>query len=246
MDDIYLTSIKKKAKKYEIIIRDNSDSYQFKISEDLLIDSSFFSYRSLSKEEYKAFLNKLPLDSLVFEGEKYLDRKDRSEREVKDHLMSFSSDSLLLNEAIEILKRKGLINDSVFLERYVNYAITIKKDGRLKIENQLTLYGLKDSFYYPEDLLKSNIKDLSLQYNESLKGVPYRAKIDKTKRYLLSKGYTERDIDKHFFISFIEKEDEGQSFKKELDKLKRKTDDIHKIKDALRKKGYSRELIDSV
>lgn len=246
MKEIYLTSIKKIKKLYELIFKVDEESYAIKVSEDLVIEERFFQPKKIDYLDYQAFLNKLPLDSLSYAAIKYVEKKMRSEKEVREHLLSHSNDLNLIDQAIKILKTKHLIDDESFIKSYLDYAIDVKKDGRLKIESGLQLYGIKYIVDYPINKMKENIVYLLNKFNIQTKNTTYKEKIIKAKKYLLSKGYTESDIDKCFDSSLITSEDEAKLFQKELAKLKRKEKDNEVIKTKLLKKGFSRKLIDSI
>ena len=245
--DIYLSKIKKQSKRYEIEIRVDKDTYEFKITDDLLIEMMFLSPKPLKESEYKNFLNKLPLDSLVYEGIKFIDRKMRSEKEVKEHLYSLSSSISLVEDAIDRLKSKNLINDNNYKDAYLEYAIYTKKDGRLRIVESLSSLGLNTSFDYPIDALKDNIKVLSTKYIQKNSDIPYKTLVNKTKLHLMSKGYTEGEINSFMNISIISKGNDKDIIKKDFRKLKPKyKDDKDKLKAALLRKGYSLSLIEEV
>ncbi len=245
--DIYLSKIKKQSKRYEIEIKVDKDTYEFKITDDLLIEMMFLSPKPLKESEYKNFLNKLPLDSLVYEGIKFIDRKMRSEKEVKEHLYSLSSSISLVEDAIDRLKSKNLINDNNYKDAYLEYAIYTKKDGRLRIIESLSSLGLNTSFDYPIDALKDNIKILSTKYIQKNSGIPYKTLVNKTKLHLMSKGYTEGEINSFMNISIISKGNDKDIIKKDFRKLKPKyKDDKYKLKAALLRKGYSLSLIEEV
>lgn len=245
--DIYLSKIKKQSKRYDVDIRVDNETYSFKITDDLLIEMMFLSPKPLKESEYKTFLNKLPLDSLVYEGIKFVDKKMRSEKETKDHLYSLSSSMSLVDDAIRILKRKNLINDERYKGAYLEYAIYTKRDGRIRIAENLSNLGLNSYFDYPLDALKDNIKVLSSKYIQKNNDIPYKTLIMKTKMHLLSKGYTEGEIDRFLNISLVSKGNDSDLIQKDYKKLNMKyKDNPDKLKQALLRKGYSLSLIEKV
>ena len=245
--NIYLSKIKKQSRRYNIEIRVDKDVFEFKITDDLLIEMMFLSPKPLKESEYKNFLNKLPLDSLVYEGIKYIDKKMRSEKEVREHLYTLSTSYTLVDDTIDRLKSKNLINDENYKDTYLEYAIYSKRDGRLRIIENLSFLGLSTYFDYPIDALKDNIKHLSQKYIEKNYDVPYKTLINKTKIFLMSKGYTEGEIDKFMNISSVPKENDEEIIKKDYRKLKPKyKDDKDKLKTALLRKGYSLSLVEKV
>ena len=245
--DIYLSNIKKQSKRYEIDIKVDGKTFSFKISEDLLIEMMFFSTKPLKESEYKNFLNKLPLDSLVFEGERYIDKKIRSEKEIREHLYSLSTSQSLVDEAIKRLKKKNLIDDVSYKAAYLEYAIYSRRDGRIKIANDLISLGLNQYFEYPIDALKDNINALSIKYAQKNHDVPYKTLINKMKIHLLGKGYTETEIDKYMNVQSVPKGNDDELIKKDYRKLKEKyKDNVEKIKISLQRKGYSLNTIEKM
>jgi len=246
--EITLFSIKKKAKRYEVGIQDGNQKFFFKISEDLLIECHLLSYKKLSEVEYLTFLNKIPLDSLVFEGLKYLNKKSYSEKELFDHLYHLSPSKDLVDSAISILKNKGLVDDSAFLKNYLDYAMNVKKEGRKKILLQMSLYGLSNqSFFYPEDILRENVIFLTKKYNEQTKNLPKKMKIDRCKAFLIGKGYSEEDLEHYFDFRLISADDEIKMIQKDYRKLSSKfKNDYSKIQSNLLRKGYSSYSISKV
>ena len=242
----FLDSIKKKNRRYEIVINDESFKTTYKIREDLLIEMKFLSPKEIKEEEYKLFLSKLPLDSLIYEGEKYSDKKLRTSKEVKDHLKEITNDESMINEVVEVLKKESLLNDSSYKKAYLEYAIYTKRDGRVKISNDLVKLGLNSSFEYDKDALKENIDVLTKKYASKDNKTPFNKLVLKTKKYLLSKGYTEDEINKYLNISLIPKNSGVDNLESDYKKAKAKYNDKQKIRLFLLRKGYGFNSIEKM
>ena len=106
MDDIRIASIKKDKGSYKLIIIKDNEETKYSITEDLLIESRFLSLRKLSIEEYKLFLSKLPLDYLLLTSIKYLDKRIKSEKEMKEYLLNHTTSLDMINVIIDKLKIK--------------------------------------------------------------------------------------------------------------------------------------------
>ena len=247
MSNYRLISIKKVSGRYEVGIKANDETYYFKISEDLLIESRFFSEKDLSEQEYSSFLSKIPLDSLIYDAEKYADRKMRTEKEVKDHLFEKTTSKTMVDKAIEVIKKKGLINDEAYKSSYIEYAIYSRRDGILKISQDLKQLGINPGYIdYPIDALKDNLKTLTVKYSSGRKE-PKQALFQKLKIYLMARGYTESEIDKYVSYSMIPSINEEDLIVNEYKKLKQKyKGDNEKIRDSLRRKGFSSSLIRNI
>ena len=241
----YLDSIKKKNRRYEIVINDENYKTTYKIREDLLIEMKFLSLKEIKEDEYKLFLSKLPLDSLIYEGEKYTDKKLRTKKEVKEHLKEITNDESLIDEVIKVLKKENLINDESYKKAYLEYAIYTKREGRNKISNDLVKLGLNSSFDYDINALKDNIDFLTKKYASKDNKTPYNKLVLKTKKFLLSKGYTEDEINKYLNYSLIPKNNKAD-INEDYKKAKAKYSDKQKIKMFLLRKGYGFNSVEQI
>jgi len=82
----------------------------------------------------------------------FLERRDRTEREVIKKLtdVGFSEDSI--EKALEKLREAGLVNDADYAERYLE-SLKAKGRGRLRISAEMRRKGL------PETLVRNTLED---------------------------------------------------------------------------------------
>ncbi len=203
MSEIYLNQIKKLKNSYKVSIRCDNDSFDFVISDDLLIRLNFLKPKKLSDSEYKALLNSLPYDSIFLDGLKYATRKRRTIKEIKEHLREKTSSDELIQDVINDLSKRNILNDEDYLNSYLEYAIYYKRDGYLKIVNDLMERGISKPFNYPIDQLKENIEVLTKKFVLSSKDMNKDLRIMKAKLYLKRRGYTDDDISKYFNSSLV-------------------------------------------
>jgi len=242
-----ITFIKKEKSKYTIkIVTDNTES-TFKISEDLLIDSKFISLKEITDDELKAFMNKLPADSLLLDALKFTDKKMRTKKEIIDHLKEITSSNSLIDGVIEALEKKGLINDENYFKLITDYMVNEKMYGPLKVNQELYDLGLdKFNYYYDKNKLDENIKTLTIKFNLKDNSKNLQSKILKAKRFLLSKGYTIDSINSLFNSSLIKVTNESTNLIKDYEKLALKENDKKNIKFKLMQKGYSIKDIEGI
>ena len=131
MNDIKITFIKKEKGSYKVNILSNDIESKYNITEDLLIESRFLSLRNLTIEEYNLFLSKLPLDYLVLTSIKYLDKRVKSEKEMREYLLNHTSSNEMIDIVIEKLKKKRMLDDELYKKSLLNELIYYKRDGRL-------------------------------------------------------------------------------------------------------------------
>ena len=269
MSNTRITFIKKDKGSYKVNIIHDDTELKFTITEDLLIESRFLSLKEIKEEEYNLFLSKLPKDYLLLTSLKYLDKRVKSEKEMREYLLNhtqiidliifwtqFDLNILtnndistimidLINQTIDSLKKKNLLDDESYKTSLINELIYYKRDGRLLIMNKLSNAGLNDNFIYPLDALKDNLDKLTVIFDKKNHDLSYQDKINKLKVYLLRKGYTDEDL-RYINYHLITKTNEISNLEKELEKLKKRFDDNNRIYQELLKKGYSSKDIDKI
>jgi len=145
----------------------------------------------------------------------FLERRDRTEREMHGKLIGagFSEDAV--SETLERLKENGLVNDESYAERYLQ-ALMAKGRGRLMIAREMRRKGLE------EELVRNTIEDgLSAEdefdmakdaARRCLKGMneekDIRKKTAKVSRRLASLGFTWDVIGSAIRAVRIEEEDD--------------------------------------
>ena len=245
MNEIKITFIKKEKGSYKVNILSNDIESKYNITEDLLIESRFLSLRNLTIEEYNLFLSKLPLDYLALTSIKYLDKRVKSEKELREYLLTHTSSNEMIDIVIEKLKKKKMLDDELYKKSLLNELIYYKRDGRLLINQKLNERGLSSDFIYPLDALKDNIDKLTIAFDKKNYDLSNQEKINKLKIYLLHKGYTERDINNNLDFKLLTTSNELSNLKRDFEKLKKRYDDKEKITIELLKKGYSnRDIIE--
>ncbi|MBP5343384.1 RecX family transcriptional regulator [bacterium] len=239
---IRIESIRKEKRIYTIKIQKDFDTFTFKITEDLLIESRFLSLKEITNEEFTNFLNRLPYDQILQQGIKYLEKKPHSKKETSDHLREYTSSSSIIKEVINTLEKKNYLNDEYYKQTLIDYEIYEKHSGENIITMKLKENKLSPEFLYPDDIKKQNILYLTNKFNQTSKKESRKIKIEKCKIFLLRKGYKEEDISKYFDESKIDSCD-NELIKIEKERLLKKyAGDTIKVKKALIRKG----LIDNI
>jgi regulatory protein len=169
------------------------------------LDEDLFNY--LIKENQKYFLRKKGLDLLA--------RRAHSSFELKIKLMQRKYERELIDELINELLSKNILNDKDFALQYAIERITIRKIGKQKLRAELIKKGIHqdiiseviDSLDMAEDfenaLLLARKKMKSLQNRKTEK----KKSVQKIISYLLTKGYeyeTAKIVVKRLDISELE------------------------------------------
>ncbi len=120
-----------KIKKY-IKLRDNRYKIYFDDEDVTLYDDIILEFGLLTKKEIDSDLFKEMVqrnDELknYYLAVKYINRRLRSEKEIREYLKKYVSDSKLINNIVDKLYKNHLLNDELFTRAYVLDAINLGK-----------------------------------------------------------------------------------------------------------------------
>ncbi len=138
--------------------------------------------------------NKERIDFLINRSYALVQKRPRTEREIRDYLLRKKENSLVIEAVIEALKSKKLIDDNHFIKWWVEQRSYFKPRGIRALKAELRQRGINkellDSYFEDE-----NINELELAKNE-LKRVRRRFdalspqdKYRKSVQYLLRRGF---------------------------------------------------------
>lgn len=127
---------------------------------------------------------------------KYVLFKKRTEKEVRQKCRQLDYTDDYTDEVVEYLKEAEYINDEIYVQKYIQNVVKLKKCSVFEIRMDLIRRGIDDNLidkYIDDDLYEYEEKcaiDLSLK--------KYRADddIDKVKKYLMNKGYMHNNVTK--------------------------------------------------
>ena len=177
---IYLDNEEKLFLSYEVFLVN-------RLKKDMEISEDGFSF--LIKENQKYFIKKKAFD--------FLGRRLHSFRELKLKLLKKKYDSALIDEVLEYIKGKNLLNDYEFSRQYVEEKIRIKSWGKNKIKSELFKKGISSEII-DEVLNKGNeysFKDNALVLGKKKLKILAKRKYNirqltsKLYSFLISKGY---------------------------------------------------------
>lgn len=225
---------------YDDVILKYNLLYKKEIDDDLLTE--------INKENYKASIYDVAI--------KYIGIRMRSKKEMKEYLTKKGFDLEEIDEVIETLVNRGLLNDTLFCKSYVNDKVHLTDSGLDKIKSELIKLGIY------EDVIDDAIKniDKNILYDKLNKIIMKEIKrntkfpINKIKNKVINKcinlGYELENIneilDNHILIS-------NSNIKEEYEKLYKKycnKYDEYKLKNVIKsklyQKGYSVDEINNI
>lgn len=125
---------------------------------------------------------------------KYIMFKKRTEKEVREKFAN--EDESMLEEVVEILKDLGYINDTDYVERFINEAINIKNLSLYELKYKLYSKGVNKELI--ESYFNNNYERLLAYEKKSAKNIINKKKrtmeIEDIKNYLKRKGYKEESL----------------------------------------------------
>ena len=191
-----IKSIKEKNKNNSILVIDDKE---YILSTDVVVEYFLFKGKEINIDTLNEIIS-LNDEYLMFNKMKnYLLRYQANEKKIRmkliDNNISFNS----IENIIERLKKIGLLNDDKFIDSFISSLIR-KGNGENLIRQKLFDKGFENN------LISLKLKDircdeyyeaLNKMYNKALKNYKedegYQ-KVQKIKKYLLSRGYTYQDI----------------------------------------------------
>ena len=191
-----IKSIKEKNKNNSILVIDDK---KYILSTDIVVEYFLFKGKEINIDTLNEIIS-LNDEYLMFNKMKnYLLRYQANEKKIRmkliDNNISFNS----IENIIERLKKIGILNDDKFIDSFISSLIR-KGNGENLIRQKLFDKGFENN------LISLKLKDircdeyyeaLNKMYNKALKNYKedegYQ-KVQKVKKYLLSRGYTYQDI----------------------------------------------------
>lgn len=222
--------------------------------EDVIINNNLL----LKNEIDLDLLDKVLEENRVYESfdkaVSYIEKKLRTEEEIREYLKKYEYDDRLIESTINKLKEDRLINDNNYVEAYVNTKVNLTLFGPYKIKRELENLKIDvdivdkklntiDESVWMEKLKKSIDKKMKSLSNKSSKFIKDKLRID-----LYNLGYDKEMIEKSLSNIII---DEDESLRKETIKAYNKyskkyvgNELLYKIKSYLYSKGYRSDNID--
>lgn len=246
---------KKNKQRYSIYIE---DTYAFSVHQDLLVKFMLLKGEELNEQQIE-YIKKADSKHRVYQvAIHYLSSKMRTEKEVRDKLLSYEILPEFIDEAIEKLKKMNYLNDAMYASAYVRTAIATTKKGPYVIrtellkkgvheddcEEALEQYTYEEQFDHAYQLADRQVQRLSTKSPRQAKQQLYV--------FLMRKGYsgslTQEVLSE---LSFdIQKEEQWENVmlegQKILRRYQRKYEDwelVQRVKRSLYQKGYDGEYI---
>ncbi len=148
-------------------------------------------YDLISKEDKK--------NRALIYAERYALYSQRSEGQVVKKLKLKNFDDCLINEIVDILKQKGLLNDADFALRYSRDRSRLKKWSKRKISSKLYELGLRSDDIeralagIDDEAEVDSLRDI-LYKKYRTRDLSDRKEFDRTYQAMVRRGFNPRDV----------------------------------------------------
>jgi len=190
-----ITAIKQQVKnpnRYSIFI---DDKYSFSLSDLALIDSKLAVGDELKQDELISHKNRADTDKLYNNCLNYIARRMRSKWEIENYLSRKKASPTLINEIVNKLSIKGLIDDGQFASRFVADRNLLKPTSRRKLILELRSKKISESII--NDVLKADqdaeLDNLRRVIDSKRRQTKYQDN-NKLMQYLAGQGFNYGDI----------------------------------------------------
>lgn len=237
--------------------KDKSNTYKVYIDNEIitLYDDAIIKYDLLLKNsidqklfdeivKYNDFLNG------YYKAIKYINKKMRTELEIKKYLNKLEIKQSDIDNIIELLYKDGYLNKDIYIKAYINDQINLTNNGPLKVKKDLINLGYSEKetdiindYDWKYRIIK--IIDKKLKTNNKLSN---NALKNKLLNDIIKLGYYKEDI--LYYLENIKLDEDSNILKKEYEKIYRKYSKKYsgnelefKIINFLYKKGFNIEDI---
>ena len=247
-----------KIKKYTKL-RDNRykiylDEEEIVLYDDVILEFGLLTKKEIDKNLFEEMNKKNDELKNYYLAVKYINRRLRSEKEIREYLHKYVNDDKLIDRIVNKLYKNNLLNDELFTRAFVLDAINLGNDGRKRIEKKLYDHGIKREYIENElDNISDDIfrekadkyiaRKIKYNHNSSKYQLINKIKVD-----LINLGY-DKEMIESLLSSYDIIDDDIQ--KKEYEKAKRLLSKKYtgrelerKIKERLYRKGFRNIIIE--
>ena len=238
--------VKDTGNKYKVYV----DDEVYKLYDDIIVKYGLTMKESIDKDTFDNVLKENDKLSSYYESIKYITKKMRSTKEIKEYLRKKEISEEIIDETVKRLKDNKFLNDDLYLKAYVTDRLNLSNDGPNKIRKNLIKLGIfenKVNEYLSiidnsifEDKIRSYI-DKKIRVNHNNSSIMLKAKLQND---LVNLGYDRSEVISILSSYSINDKD---AYEKELEKITNKLSKKYegkelefKIKEAMYRKGFKK------
>jgi regulatory protein len=193
---INVHKLKKKRNGYLITFKKLDETEEeFLLSEDLVVEFRLVEGKQLDPTKFQVFLKAYAVDKVYQKISSLLMKNPKTIKETRKYLENEDLSAKQVTDILVKLSEQKYLNDNLYTKLYVDYQITFKKNGPIKVKYELEHKGIpeelanqyiaqvKDSVYY------ENLEYLWRKEQLKHRSKPMNKTIIMTKVNLMQKGY---------------------------------------------------------
>lgn len=142
-------SASRRIKRFNVFL---DGEFAFGADEDLVVNRRLVVGRIITEEELQKILFEAEVGKLMEKMYRWFSLRQHSEKEVREHLRIMNYElriknkeqisQLVIDAVIEVLKKKGMVNDLEFAKAWVDARRKIKKKGKIALKSELYQKGI--------------------------------------------------------------------------------------------------------
>jgi len=174
----------------------DGEDYFFSLDQDVLIEFRLKKGNTYTEEELKEILYKDKIKKAYQLALKFLTSRMKSEKEMREYLLSKSYEEEIVSIVINKLKEHQYINDLEFAKAFVRSRMNQQVKGPLLIRQELQQKGVSEEYIneglkeYPEEKQFEIASQFAQKFAKQKKGLTEYQGRQKIGQTLLSKGFT--------------------------------------------------------
>ena len=233
------------------------DEYAFPVDEAVLVRHVLFKGMEITKEFQRQLEQEDNFSKAFSRAVNYLSYSLRSEKEVREDLVSHEFSIETAIDVIEKLKEMKYIDDLTYAESYTRTAANLNGKGPYNIRQELKKRGIKETIIeqalleYPMEQRIENGIAAAEKVLKRTKQSSSKETNNKVRQGLMQKGFNNDEITEilNQVDTAKDEDDEYEALKKQGEKIWRKqsklegSKKIQKVKSSLYQKGFNGELI---
>lgn len=233
------------------------DEYAFPVDEAVLVRHVLFKGMEITKEFQRQLEQEDNFSKAFSRAVNYLSYSLRSEKEVREDLVSHEFSLETAIDVIEKLKEMKYIDDLTYAESYTRTAANLNGKGPYNIRQELKKRGIKETIIeqalleYPMEQRIENGIAAAEKVLKRTKQSSSKETNNKVRQGLMQKGFNNDEITEilNQVDTAKDEDDEYEALKKQGEKIWRKqsklegSKKIQKVKSSLYQKGFNGELI---
>ena len=240
---IGILKIKPKGKRFLVTFPND----ELEITEEIMVRYRISLAKRFTQDEFAELKKDLKIGKSLEKAIGYIAYKMRSKKEVSDYLKKLELSNLEIEAIIKRLEELNFINDETYLKALIeDYYLKLKGTYNLKYDLMLKGFSDEEINYaisiFNEDVMLEELVNKYQHKEEALINHPVLKQKQLLKESMIRKGFQDSTINK-VLDNLNYHEDLEDTFLKDVQKIKNKTNDYNKQVAYLMSKGYQYNLI---